>query len=157
MNQMAESHKESAEKKGLRIFIDIADTVPQTVTGDSNRLQQILKNLLNNAIKFTSKGNIVLHAERIDLQEEPVKILFEVRDPGIGIAPGKLDQLFNPFTQVDESSTRVYGGIGLGLAVCKLVVKYMGGEIGVRSVLHEGSTFWFYVPFDLKESNTTSM
>jgi two-component system, sensor histidine kinase len=131
--------------KGLEISYKISNEIPETVKGDPVRLKQILINLINNAIKFTSKGSIKILAEFISESENKIKIKFKVIDTGIGISKeGKL-RLFKSFSQTDSSTTRKYGGTGLGLAISKNLTNLMNGEIGVDSEEGHGSTFWFTV------------
>lgn len=124
--------------KGLEIGYQASRDVPSTVFGDPGRLRQVLLNLADNAVKFTELGSI-----RIDLKAEGDLLLFTVRDTGIGIDPRVYDEIFQPFTQVDASSSRRYSGTGLGLAICKRLVESMGGSVQVASTLGQGSTFTF--------------
>lgn len=134
-----------AQKKGVPLIFKRDDAISPYVQGDPLRLRQILMNLISNAIKFTSTGTISLEILKKEVRgREGVR--FEVRDAGIGIAPEKVQKLFQPFTQVDASTTRQYGGTGLGLAICRRLVHLMEGEIGVESVLGKGSNFWFEIP-----------
>lgn len=121
--------------------------------GDANRLKQILLNLTENAIKFTDRGQVLVRVtlkreDRSTASKQTAKLLFSVRDTGIGISPEGQRKLFQSFSQVDSSPTREHGGTGLGLVICKQLVEMMAGEIGVRSVPDEGSNFWFAVPVE---------
>jgi PAS domain S-box-containing protein len=135
----------TATNKNLRVEAAIEPGIPPFLVGDDGRLRQILLNLLNNAIKFTREGHVVLAVQREGLSEAGHRLRFVVSDTGIGIPKGKLDRLFKRFSQVDGSTSREFGGSGLGLAICKRLVDIMGGKIGVESVLGKGSTFWFSV------------
>lgn len=132
-----------AHDKGLELTWTIQPNVPIHLSGDSGRLRQILINLLNNAIKFTSKGRVALNVSLESAGESQVVLRFAVKDTGIGIPPDIAKGLFRPFMQADASMTRRYGGTGLGLAICRRLCKMMGGEIGVESEPGKGSTFWF--------------
>ncbi|WP_205959697.1 hybrid sensor histidine kinase/response regulator [Ramlibacter humi] len=140
-----------AREKGLELIVDVPEdgpeAVPPAILGDVTRIRQVLINLVNNAVKFTSQGEVAVHARRlpgVDAQGR-CTLEFRVQDSGIGIPPDRVGALFQAFTQVDASTTRKYGGTGLGLAICKRLVEMMGGDIGVKSRLGEGSTFWFTV------------
>ncbi len=138
-----------AREKGLELIIDIADVraggVPAAILGDVTRLRQVLINLINNAVKFTARGEVTVQARLLREDDGAGRAVMEFRviDSGIGIPPERLASLFEAFTQVDASTTRKYGGTGLGLAICKRLVALMDGEIGVESTLGQGSTFWF--------------
>jgi signal transduction histidine kinase/DNA-binding response OmpR family regulator len=138
---------ESAHRKGIEFMCLIQEEVPAIVQGDPNRLRQILTNLLGNAIKFTSHGEVVLRVVAVGQDAETARLKFEIRDTGIGISPENRVRLFQPFSQVDGTRTRKYGGTGLGLSIAKQLVHMMGGDIGVESTTGAGSTFWFSVPF----------
>ncbi|MEN9904301.1 MAG: hypothetical protein RLZZ555_866, partial [Pseudomonadota bacterium] len=140
---------EKASAKGLELIVSAAADVPARLVGDPLRLQQVLLNLANNAVKFTDRGEVEI---RVGLQQQPsdgAELRFEVRDTGIGISPDQSDRLFQSFQQADSSTTRRYGGTGLGLAIAKRLVELMGGKIGVDSVPGQGSTFWFTVRLGL--------
>ncbi len=146
--------KEQALKKKLILREEIKLPDEIYVKADSLRLQQILLNLLNNAVKFTMDGNIIIKSKVIEEKEKKIRILFQIIDTGIGIQKEKLKDLFKPFSQVDTSSTRNFQGTGLGLAICKNIVKKMNGEIGVESSFGKGSIFWFIIPFEKSNENT---
>jgi PAS domain S-box-containing protein len=133
---------------GLELICRIDPEVPSYLKGDPGRLRQIITNLAGNAIKFTHKGEVVISAELKSEQDGIVEILFEIHDTGIGIPKSRCAAIFEPFTQVDGSTTRKYGGSGLGLAICKQLVELMGGEIGVESEEGRGSTFRFTARFE---------
>ncbi|MEO5969746.1 MAG: ATP-binding protein [Bdellovibrionia bacterium] len=138
--------KFKVHKKNIFLKMEIAPDVPKWVRGDPGKLGQVLLNLLDNAAKFTEKGGVTL---RTSLDSHPSTLKFEIVDTGIGLLESTIKKLFNPFIQADGSTTRKYGGTGLGLSITKKLVEFMGGQIGVNSVLGHGSTFWFTVPFEL--------
>jgi len=138
---------ETARAKSVSIACSSDDDVPAVVRADAARLRQVILNLANNAVKFTDAGTVALRTTRPG-GERGGFVRLEVVDSGIGIAPDDQCHLFEPFTQVDASSTRRYRGTGLGLAICSQLVEAMGGTIGVTSVAGSGSTFWFEVPCD---------
>ncbi|CAN5878256.1 hypothetical protein BH11PSE8_BH11PSE8_20150 [soil metagenome] len=147
ITQTLDRLREQAEKKGLTLrFAPSADT-PLHLIGDPLRLGQVLDNLCNNAVKFTERGMVEGHVERVSCTADRVVLAFSVRDTGIGMAPDKLAALFEPFTQGDGSMSRRYGGTGLGLAISQRLVRLMGGQIEVRSEPGAGSTFRFSASF----------
>ncbi|MBF0288626.1 MAG: response regulator [SAR324 cluster bacterium] len=135
----------TAEFKGLDFIHFVALDIPSLLVGDPNRLKQVMVNLLSNAVKFTEKGEIFLKVEKLEDSENATKLRFSVQDTGIGIPLNKQTDIFKSFTQADGSTTRKYGGTGLGTTICKQLVDLMGGKIGLESVENEGSTFWFTV------------
>lgn len=137
-----------AHDKGLEFAYSIHHEVPTLLKGDPGRLRQILLNLTNNAIKFTSNGEIVVSVLPVEETETHARVLFKVKDTGIGIPEDKYGAIFESFKQSDTSTTRVYGGTGLGLSISKRLAELMGGEIGVESVSGGGSIFWFTVLFE---------
>ena len=130
-----------AHDKGIELTLKFSDNFPLMVVGDAHRLSQIFYNLINNAVKFTSKGGVRVLAERFEN-----RLKFSIQDSGPGIPGAKLKNLFTPFVQLDGSISRKYGGSGLGLAISKRLVECMEGKIGIKSVLGKGSTFWFEIP-----------
>ena len=132
-------------EKNLAFISNIDTKIPATVNGDSGRFQQILRNLVSNAIKFTSQGSITVTAELQNPTPTGFDLYCEISDTGIGIRPDLHASLFEKFSQTDSSNTRKYGGTGLGLSICKSLVQMMGGSIGLKSEIGKGSTFWFKV------------
>ena len=137
-------------EKGLEIGADIQPGLRRRFEGDPVRIQQVLLNLIGNAIKFTDRGTVSLDISEITVDRStpavpgaPVRLRFAVADSGIGIAPEDQDRLFRKFSQADGTITRRFGGTGLGLAICKQLVELMGGRLGVRSRIGKGSQFWF--------------
>lgn len=141
----------NSSDKNLEMMFDIVPDIPNNFIGDPGRIRQILINLLNNAIKFTEKGNVTLSARLIENNDDVV-IRFEVQDTGIGMTKDQLAGLFSAFSQADASTTRRFGGTGLGLAISKKLAEKMGGEMGAESVRGEGSTFWFTIRLKLDSS-----
>ena len=134
-----------AEEKGVEFACLIDNRVPTLLRGDPGRLRQILTNLTGNAIKFVDRGEVSISVSSKGGTDTRVTLLFEVKDTGIGIPKDRMDRLFKSFSQVDASTTRKYGGTGLGLTISKQLAELMGGEIGVESEEGKGSTFWFTV------------
>lgn len=132
-----------AESKGIDFSTNIDDNFSYVLKGDPARLSQIINNLLSNAIKFTHKGSVVLNIELLEQLEDSVRLMFTVRDTGIGVPEDRIEQIFDRFTQANVDTSRKYGGTGLGLAITKHLVQIMGGQIEVESKPNHGSTFRF--------------
>ncbi|WP_420263899.1 response regulator [Candidatus Magnetominusculus dajiuhuensis] len=145
LNDIAAIHTLKAEEKGIELIYSLSDDIPKQLTGDPLRLGQVITNLLNNAIKFTEKGEIILSVRALHVTETEIILEFSISDTGIGIKPEQLTSLFRPFTQLDASTTRIYGGTGLGLTICKNLVKQMHGDITVTSEYGKGTKFTFTV------------
>ena len=137
-----------AQSKGLKLTWQVPPGTPARLRGDSSRLRQILTNLIGNAVKFTSRGEVAVRVASESVGEHTVCLRFFVTDTGIGIRPDQIEALFAPFVQADGSTTRKFGGTGLGLSIAKQLVELMGGEIGIQSQEGKGSTFWFTVVFE---------
>lgn len=137
-----------AIEKGLGLTFDVEDNVPDLIWGDEDKLRQILMNIVNNAIKFTPQGVITLRLGLLNQREGKYHLHFEVEDQGIGISDTFRSQVFDEFSQADISMDKLYGGIGLGLSVCKRLVEKQLGTIGYSSKVGEGSIFWFDIPYD---------
>jgi signal transduction histidine kinase/CheY-like chemotaxis protein/HPt (histidine-containing phosphotransfer) domain-containing protein len=152
VEEVGEMLAHRAHSKHIELAHEIEPAVPVNLRGDPGRLRQILINLVNNAVKFTEIGQVIIRAA-VDPFSEPngrtATIRFEIIDSGVGIPADRIDRLFKAFSQVDASTTRKFGGTGLGLVICKQLVELMGGHIGVHSELERGSTFWFTARFQL--------
>ncbi len=136
---------ERAFRKGLEFAYRIHDDVPLALTGDPHRLRQVMTNLLGNALKFTDRGEVVLSVTLVEDEEETARIRFAVKDTGVGISPEAQSRIFESFSQADGSTTRKYGGTGLGLTISRQLAEAMSGKMGVESQLNVGSTFWWTV------------
>ncbi|MCF7494378.1 response regulator [Vibrio sp. L5-1] len=139
-----------AEQKGLRFQLAIDPKIPTMVIGDGTQLRQVLNNLVGNAIKFTEHGHVTLslRLEEVIEPDQKLRVKFEVTDSGIGIAEDKQQSVFDKFQQADGSTTRIYGGTGLGLTICDKIVTLMGSKLELTSVVGKGSTFYFTADFD---------
>jgi signal transduction histidine kinase/ActR/RegA family two-component response regulator len=133
--------RSEADRKGLKLFVDVTPDVPRAVTAPGAGIRRVLLNFVNNAVKFTDSGSVTVRAANAG----PDCIRFEVADTGVGIADADRERLFEPFSQLDDSDRRRFGGAGLGLSICRRLVDQMGGQIGVSSRPGAGSTFWFTV------------
>ncbi len=135
--------KPKAMEKGLHFDFDVDDKIPSELIGDPARINQVIMNLVSNAIKFTNRGKVSITAAIEQSTDESVLVRFEITDTGIGISNENMDKLFRTFTQVDGSTTRKHGGAGLGLVISRRLTELMGGKIGVNSKPGKGSAFWF--------------
>ncbi len=143
-----------ANKKGLKILVDLSNRIPSNLIGDDVRIRQIFTNLLSNAVKFTNKGYLIVKVDSEKLENGKIKIISQVEDSGIGIPNDKINNLFSAFSQVDSTLTKKYGGTGLGLAICKQLVSMMNGTISVKSEVNKGSTFTFSIVLKEEKNNT---
>jgi len=142
LEESSQPHAERARGKGLEFSLRIAPEVPGQLAGDPGHIKQILQQLLSNAVKFTDCGSIALAADIVSAGDDGLELQLAVRDTGIGIPRELQARLFNPFTQIDSSTTRRHGGVGLGLVICRRLAELMGGSVGVNSTPGEGSEFW---------------
>jgi PAS domain S-box-containing protein len=156
MGNVAVSMGIAAGDKNIQLIIQPLPAGISSVMGDALRLEQVLNNLTSNAIKFTAAGHVELRISLLSRDEEKVVLRFAVHDTGIGIAPELQGAVFSAFTQADSSTTRRFGGTGLGLTICRQLVSLMGGEIGLNSTPGQGSEFWFTVPLQLIASTEFS-
>jgi PAS domain S-box-containing protein len=140
------------QEKGVELLFNIHPDVPTALIGDPTRLAQVLNNLMSNAVKFTHKGEIILSVRLIEMREDEVQLRFDVRDTGIGLSVEQIEKLFHAFSQADSSTTRKYGGSGLGLTISRHIVEMMGGEMGVQSQIDQGSDFYFTVTLGVQKS-----
>ncbi len=145
MDDFAATMVFQTEEKGLEFICSTSPEVPAFFKGDPGRLKQIITNLTGNAVKFTERGEVVVSCRLEEKMQDSCRLLFSIRDTGVGIPKEKQSNLFDKFTQADSSTTREYGGTGLGLAISKQLSNLMGGEIGMKSEAGKGSTFWFTV------------
>ncbi len=145
-----------ADEKGLQLQVESSPAIPQALLGDPLRLGQVLTNLVNNAVKFTERGQVTVSAELLRQDGDEVELRFAVRDTGIGMTPEQIDRLFKAFSQADGSTTRKYGGTGLGLSISKHLVELMQGRIWVESVPGQGSVFYFTTVARLGQSGNES-
>ncbi len=153
LDNLAEVAGVKAGESGLEFLIDIPLELPVNLQGDPLRLGQVLLNLVNNAVKFTSEGEVKLGIEEVVRRGEQLSLCFTVSDTGIGMSPEQQKKLFQEFSQADSSTSRKYGGTGLGLTISKRLVELMDGEIGVDSEAGKGSHFWFVANFGLGEAS----
>lgn len=147
IDEIVKGYIVSAKEKGLEIFYNFPADIPPFLIGDPYRLQQVLNNLIHNALKFTAKGKVIIDVKKTAIQDEHIELRFSVSDTGVGIPQYNMERLFKSFSQIDGSYTRMFGGTGLGLVISKQLVEMMCGRIWVESEEGKGSTFHFIVPF----------
>lgn len=147
LKNLADLSASKAQRKGLELVFSPAPDLPRQLLGDPLRLEQVLLNLVDNAVKFTPAGEVVLTVDRLSAEGEEVVLRFTVEDTGIGLSADQISRLFRPFTQADNTTTRRFGGTGLGLAISRRLVEMMGGEIGAESEEGQGSRFSFTARF----------
>jgi signal transduction histidine kinase len=149
LKEVVSSLQYAAQMKNLPLKLKLDFSLKRRLKGDPTRVKQVIFNLVNNAIKFSQTGEIMIRVQGLNESSHEVLVRIEVEDHGMGIQESVLPRLFTPFAQADISTARKFGGTGLGLYLCKNFVEMMGGSIGVKSKVNEGSLFWFEIPFDL--------
>lgn len=149
--EIAMNYASAAQAKGIELITQIAPDVPSEVCGDPLRLRQVMSNLLNNALKFTKEGEVVMGVRVRHQGPSHVKLEFRISDTGVGVSKDRAASIFLPFSQADTSTTREYGGTGLGLPICRQLVELMGGDLQLESTIGQGSTFSFEARFELEE------
>ncbi len=147
MANISSMFTEKAGKQNIKLTVTVADDVPDKLKGDPLRLGQIIINLVNNSLKFTDQGEVTVEINRSDVNNGLITLFVSVTDTGVGLSDEQISNLFTAFSQADNSTTRKYGGTGLGLTICRQLVNLMGGEIKVASTLGKGSTFYFTAVF----------
>jgi two-component system sensor histidine kinase RpfC len=148
--------KTQVDGKQLQLSENLDPRTPYLLHGDPHRLQQVIINLVGNAIKFTEHGFVSIQVHPMELDAQRTLLRFEIIDTGIGIDPDRINAIFDPFTQADSSVSRNYGGTGLGTTICKKLVELMGGEIGIQSTPGVGTTFWFDIPFEIASADANN-
>ncbi len=157
IDDIADLMSQAANNKGLEVITYIEDNVPTYINGDPGRIRQIITNLMNNAIKFTSHGQVFVYIKLVKEENHNYFINFNIKDSGIGIEREKISKMFTRFTQAEMSTSRKYGGTGLGLSICKELVELMHGKIGIESNFGKGSNFWFTVAFPAATQQTQNI
>jgi CheY-like chemotaxis protein len=150
LEEISLNHASAAYAKGIELLTDIDPDVPSEVCGDPLRLRQVISNLVNNALKFTKEGEVVVGVRMRNRSASHATLELRVSDTGVGIANDRTETIFRPFAQADASTTREYGGTGLGLPICQQLVELMGGRLQLESAVGQGSTFSFDVRFELE-------
>ncbi|WP_234733690.1 GAF domain-containing hybrid sensor histidine kinase/response regulator [Tellurirhabdus bombi] len=154
LQETANLQEWQARQKGLKLSVEVDKNIPTTLKGDSTRLLQVMTNLLSNALKFTREGEIELRARLLEASQTHATLIVEVNDTGIGIPQEAIKHLFNEYIQVSVSTTREYGGTGLGLAISRQLLELMGSRLEVRSVVGQGTTFWFQLTLAIEVAKT---
>ena len=157
LGEFAEAMAQQAQGKGLELVLDVVGVEATMIKGDPGRIRQVLTNLVGNAIKFTEKGEIVIHADLQEYDQDHWQLNFFVRDTGLGIPEDKMHHLFEAFSQVDASTTRKFGGTGLGLAIVKRLCELMGGDVRASSVPGQGSQFDFHIIVEKSEQSQLTL
>ncbi|HLD77155.1 MAG TPA: ATP-binding protein [Rickettsiales bacterium] len=156
IDDIADLMSQAANSKGLEVITLVEENVPTYLSGDPGRIRQIITNLANNAIKFTSHGQVFIHVKMAKIEGQEYFVNFNIIDSGIGVEQEKIGSMFSRFTQADSSTSRKYGGTGLGLSICKELVELMHGRIGIESDFGKGSNFWFTIPLKASSGETAS-
>jgi signal transduction histidine kinase/DNA-binding response OmpR family regulator len=149
--EIAVNYASAAHAKGIELITEIGPNVPSEVCGDPLRLRQVISNLVNNALKFTKEGEVIVGIRSRDRGPWHVDLEIRISDTGVGISEDRTESIFRPFAQADASTTREYGGTGLGLPICRQLVELMGGDLQLRSTVGTGSTFFFDARFEIEE------